>query len=215
MKSTPALTAPAAAPMPVIASPSAGPAASIEDATIKVNNILMSIIAQKLKRPSKISSAAKRPLEELGSALSIGHSGVLGKYTSDLVSHLISGKMPSGFNSPVIKTHLVKTWGLGPSRTDGVLLLRTTTEPAKHLSSEAEGKAWLDTVVTIYAQHSGISLSSGGAGGASSSSRGGAIINSEEFLKFHAEQEQFATQHSELYRACSVVEGDACSQGQW
>ncbi|KAG1835332.1 acyl transferase domain-containing protein [Suillus subalutaceus] len=231
VESTPALAAPAAAPTPVVASPLAGPAASIEDAPIKANNILMSIIAQKLKKKIEevsvsktikdlisskstlqneilgdlqleLSSAPEKgdelPLEELGSALSVGHSGALGKYTSGLVSCLIGGKMPGGFTSSTINAHLAKTWGLGSSRADGVLLLGTTMEPAKCLSLEAEGKAWLDTVVTIHAQHSGISLSSGGAGGAGSSSGGGATINSKGFLKFRAEQEQFATQHVEL-----------------
>jgi fatty acid synthase subunit beta len=162
--STPAI--PIAAPTPVAASPSAGPAASIEDAPIKANDILMSIIAQKLKKKIEeipasktikdlvggkstlqneilgdlqleFSSAPEKgeelPLEELGSALSVGHSGALGKYTSGLVSRMIGGKMPGGFNSSAIKTHLAKNWGLGSSRADGVLLLGTTMEPAKHL----------------------------------------------------------------------------------
>ena len=139
------------------------------------------------------------PLEELGSALGVGHSGSLGKYTSGLVSRMVGGKMPGGFNITSIKGHLSKAWGLGPSRSDGVLLLGTTMEPAKRLGSEPEGKAWLDTVVAAYAQRSGISLLAAGAGGGSNGGGTGATINSEEFLKFQAEQEQFAAQHIELY----------------
>ncbi|KAF9467993.1 fatty acid synthase [Collybia nuda] len=138
------------------------------------------------------------PLEELGSALSAGFSGSLGKYSNGLISRLIGGKMPGGFNASAMKAHLSKSWGLGPSRSDGVLLLATTLEPPKRLGSELEGKAWLDGVVTIYAQRSGISLSAPGAG-ATSGGGGGATINSEEFLKFQADQEQFAAQHVELY----------------
>ena len=74
-----------------------------------------------------------------------------------------------------------------------------TMEPAKHLGLEPKAKAWLDTVVATYAQRSGILLSVAGAGGASGGGGGGATINSEEFLKFQAEQEQFAAQHIELY----------------
>ena len=51
-----------------------------------------------------------------------------------------------------------KNLGLGSSRSDGVLLLGTTLEPPKRLTSEAEGKSWLDGVVFAYAQRSGISL---------------------------------------------------------
>ena len=59
--------------------------------------------------------------------------------------------IPGGFNTSSIKGYLAKTWGLGPSRSDGVLLLATTLEPPKHLASKAEAKAWLDSVISIYA----------------------------------------------------------------
>ena len=139
------------------------------------------------------------PLEELGSALGSGFSGTLGKYTSGLITRLVGGKMPGGFNMSAIKSYLSKSWGLGPSRADGVLLLATTMEPPKRLGSEAEAKAWLDSVVTVYAQRSGISLSSGVAAGGAGGGSGGPTINSEEFLKFQAEQEWFAAQQVELY----------------
>jgi fatty acid synthase subunit alpha len=80
------------------------------------------------------------PLKELDAALGVGHSG-LGKYTWGLVSHMVGGKMSGGFNITSIKAHLSKAWGLGLTRSDGVLMLGTTTEPTKHLGSEAEAKA--------------------------------------------------------------------------
>lgn len=107
--------------------------------------------------------------------------------------------MPGGFNASAIKTYLSKSWGLGSSRADGVLLLGTTMEPAKRLASESEAKAWLDTIVSLYAQRSGITLTSGGAGGAAAGAGGGAVINSEEFLKFQADQNKFVAQQVELY----------------
>ena len=57
----------------------------------------------------------------------------------------------------------------------------------------SEAKAWFDSIISLYAQRSGINLSTGGSSG------GGARINSEEFLKFQAEQEKFAVRHIELY----------------
>ena len=220
---------PVAAPPPVASS---GPVASIEDVPVKATEILLVIVAQKLKKKvdevpltksikdlvggkstlqneilgdlqQEFSSAPEKgeelPLEELGSALGTGFSGSLGKYTTGLVSRVIGGKMPGGFNSSAIKAYLAKSWGLGPSRSDSVLLLATTLEPPKRLASEPEAKAWLDGVVSVYAQRSGISLSVPGAGGASGGTAGGATINSEEFLKFQADQEKFAAQHVELY----------------
>lgn len=138
------------------------------------------------------------PLDELGAALSVGYTGALGKHTNGLVSRMIGAKMPGGFNVTTAKTHLNKTWGLGPARSDAALLLGVTMEPAKRLGSEAEAKSWLDSVATEYAKQAGIALSSGGGGGGAAAS-GGAVMNSEEFLKFQAEQQLFAAQHVELY----------------
>jgi fatty acid synthase subunit alpha, fungi type len=50
-------------------------------------------------------------IEELGSVLQTCFSGSLGKYSTALVSRLIGGKMPGGFNSSAIKSHLSKSWG--------------------------------------------------------------------------------------------------------
>lgn len=160
------------------------------------NEILGDLQQEFLSAPEK---GEELPLDELGPALGNGNSGGLGKYTSGLISCLIGGKLPGGFNSSAVKAHLSKSWGLGPQRADGVLLLGTTMEPAKHLGSEAEAKAWLDGVTAAYAQHSGISLvAPGAAGGGGGGGSGGAVINSEEFTKFQAEQERFAAQHIEL-----------------
>ncbi|KAF8143168.1 hypothetical protein K438DRAFT_1945962 [Mycena galopus ATCC 62051] len=73
--------------------------------------------------PLEFSSAPEKgeelPLEELGGALASGFGGALGKYTTGLVSRVVGGKMPGGFNSSAIKTYLSKTWGLGSGRVDG------------------------------------------------------------------------------------------------
>ncbi|KAF9532470.1 fatty acid synthase [Crepidotus variabilis] len=143
--------------------------------------------------------AEELPLEELGSALGTGFGGTLGKYSTGLISRLVGGKMPGGFNASAIKSYLAKTWGLGPARADGVLLLGTTLEPPKRFPSEPEAKAWLDGVVSVYAQRSGISLSVGGAAGGGGGASGGAVINSEEFLKFQEDQNKFAAQQIEVY----------------
>jgi fatty acid synthase subunit alpha len=117
-----------AAPVPIATAPIAaaapsGPVAAIDDVPIKALDILLVIVAQKLKKkvdevpPSKtikdlvggkstlqneilgdlqaeFASAPEKgeelPLEELGSALGVGHSGSLGKYATGLVSRMIS-----------------------------------------------------------------------------------------------------------------------------
>ncbi|KAH9856627.1 fatty acid synthase [Lenzites betulinus] len=223
----------AAAPVAAAAAPApAGVAVGIEDAPLKATDVLVAIVAQKLKKKvdeiplsksikdlvggkstmqneilgdlqleftSAPDKGEELPLEELGSALGIGYSGTLGKYTSGLVSRLIGGKMPGGFNLSAIKAYLSKSWGIGSARAEGVMLLAATMEPAKRLGSEAEAKSWLDGVVAVYAQRSGISLSSGAAAGGASGGGGGAVINSEEFLTFQAEQQNLAQQQIEVW----------------
>jgi fatty acid synthase subunit alpha len=230
---------PAPAHVPVVATPvvtpsatASGPALSIEDVPIPATDILLVVIAQKLKKKvdeipisktikdlvggkstmqneilgdlqqefaSAPEKAEELPLEELGSALGTGFSGSPGKYSTGLVSRLIGGKMPGGFNASAIKSYLAKTWGLGPMRSDAVLLLATTVEPPKRLSSEAEAKSWLDNVVSIYSRRAGIQLSSGGAAGSGGPGSSGGVINSEEFLQFQADQNKFASQQIEVY----------------
>lgn len=123
------------------------------------------------------------PLEELGAALNTGYSGTLGKHTSGLVTKMINSKMPGGFNLSSVKSHLQKGWGLGPGRTDGVLLVCITTEPAKRLGSEPEAKAFLDAAVQSYAAQAGVTLSQGGGSSAGGGGGGGATISSEELEK--------------------------------
>lgn len=159
------------------------------------NEILGDLQAEFSSAPEK---GEELPLDELAAALSAGYTGSLGKYTTGMVSRLVGGKMPGGFNLSAIKAYLGKQWGLGPIRADGAMLFAITIEPAKRLGSEAEAKAWLDTVAAGYAKQAGISLSTGGSSGGAASG-GGAVMNSEEFLKFKAEQEEFAARHIELY----------------
>ncbi|KAF9508762.1 hypothetical protein BS47DRAFT_1365687 [Hydnum rufescens UP504] len=159
------------------------------------NEILGDLNLEFVSAPEK---GEELPLDKLGSSLSTGYSGALGKHTTGLISCLIGGKMPSGFNLSAIKAYLTKTWGLGPSRSDGVLLLGLTVEPPKRLGSEAEAKTWLNAIVVAYAQQAGISLSSGATSGGGGSS-GGAVINNKEFIKFQVEQHEFARHQVELY----------------
>lgn len=140
--------------------------------------------------------AEETPLEELGASLDGTFPGTLGKHTSSLVAKMISAKMPGGFTLNNAKQHLSTTYGLGTGRTEGVLLMGLTMEPAARLGSEAEAKAWLDSVAQAYAKKAGITLSAGGAGGAAGAGAGGAVavINSEEFDALKAKQNQLIYQ---------------------
>ncbi|GAA5878476.1 hypothetical protein JCM8547_005957 [Rhodosporidiobolus lusitaniae] len=139
------------------------------------------------------------PLSELGAALNQGYSGSLGKYTSGLVARMIGAKMPGGFGLSAVKGHLASAHGLGPGRTDGVLLVALTKEPEKRLGSEAEAKSWLDGVASSYASQAGISLGGGGGSGGGGAVGGGFVMNTEELDKMQAKQNDFVAQQVEVF----------------
>ncbi|WAR63063.1 hypothetical protein PtB15_18B145 [Puccinia triticina] len=159
------------------------------------NELLGSAQAEFGSAPDK---AEVMPLGELGAALQSSYGGTMGKHMSALVSRLIGSKMPGGFGMSGVKSHFSKSWGLGPGRTEGALLMALTMEPPKRLGSEGEAKSYLDSVVQAYGKHSGLALSQGGPAGAAGGSAGGAVINSEEFEKFQQSQDTFVSQHLEV-----------------
>lgn len=160
------------------------------------NELLGSAQAEFGSAPDK---AEEMPLDELGSTLQAGYSGAVGKHLSGLISRLVGSKMPGGFGMSGVRNHLSKSWGLGPGRTDGALLMALTMEPAKRLGSEPDAKAYLDSVVSAYGKHFGLTLSQGGsAGGAGVGSASGSMIDSEEFEKFQQHQDTFVSQQLEV-----------------
>ncbi|CAD6648543.1 HN1_G0022040.mRNA.1.CDS.1 [Saccharomyces cerevisiae] len=131
------------------------------------------------------------PLEELAETFQDTFSGALGKQSSSLLSRLISSKMPGGFTITVARKYLQTRWGLPSGRQDGVLLVALSNEPAARLGSEADAKAFLDSMAQKYASIVGVDLSSAasasGAAGAGAAA-GAAMIDAgalEEITKDH------------------------------
>ncbi|KAJ1994195.1 fatty acid synthase alpha subunit Lsd1 [Dimargaris cristalligena] len=141
------------------------------------------------------------PLDELSESIGASFSGDLGKHSSALIAKLVSSKMPGGFSLTSVKNYLSTTYGLGPQRTNGVLLVATTMEPAGRLGAEPDAKSFLDSVVQTYAQRQGITLTPGGAGGsggAGGAMGGAAMIDSAEFQALQTKQDSFVQQQLEV-----------------
>jgi len=144
--------------------------------------------------------AEENPLSDIAEQLNPSFSGNLGKVSSGLISKMIGGRMPGGFNMGQVKGYLNTRYGLGPQRVDGVLLQGLLYEPNARLGSEAEAKQWLDQIAAAYASSSGITFqsSSGGAGGQGNMS-GVVTVNSEDFLQFRSKTDVLARQQYEAY----------------
>ncbi|OUM69465.1 hypothetical protein PIROE2DRAFT_38102 [Piromyces sp. E2] len=112
------------------------------------------------------------PLNELAGQIGSG-SIAMGKYSQTLVNKLIGAKMAAGFTKGKIHAYLSQKYGLGPKRSDALLLFGLTNEPASRFGSEDEAKAWLDKTASMYSGFAGVSLSAVSAGAAPA---GGAAV---------------------------------------
>ncbi|SPO24499.1 related to fatty acid synthase, beta and alpha chains [Ustilago trichophora] len=178
---------------------------SVGGKSVLSNELVSDLLAEFGNLPER---GEELPLEELGGALQAGYSGTLGKTTSGLVTRTVGGKLPGGFNLSAVKSHLQKAWGLGAGRVEGALLVAITMEPAKRLGSEAEAKAWLDSVAQTYAGLAGISLSQASAGGGGGGS-GGVAISSEELDKLKAQQDDHVRRQIQVLERYLNMDGRA------
>ncbi|KAI8317847.1 hypothetical protein GQ54DRAFT_241705, partial [Martensiomyces pterosporus] len=138
----------------------------------------------------------------------------LGKHTSSHIARLFSAKMPGGFTQSAARSLLQTAYGLGPQRQDALLLAALTMEPASRLPSEAEAKAWLDSVSQAYAKSSGIAYTAASASGGGGSV-GGAVFNSAEFDKAQREQREHVLQQMQVlarYAGVDLREGARSSE---
>jgi len=110
---------------------------------------------------------------------------------------MISAKMPPGFNMTAVKDYLQTTWGLGPGRQTGVLLLAITSEPASRLTTSDEAKSFLEKTIQRYSTHAGVSLSIASAGTGASASIGSAV-DASMLQAIKADQTDYLRKQMEL-----------------
>lgn len=150
------------------------------------------------------------PLQELADQFQDTFNGALGKQTSSLIARLMSSKMPGGFSVGAARKYLQSRWGFQAGRQDAVLLHALTNEPAQRLGSEADAKAFFDSVTQKYAASEGLSLSSATAA-ASSGGAGGAVIDSAALDAVTKESRDLARQQLETlarYLKIDLTKGD-------
>ncbi len=104
-------------------------------------------------------SSEERSLADLGTFLSSSFSGTPGRHSTSLVAKMFSSKMPAGFNLAAARKYLKSRWGLESGRQTGVLLMGIAPEPISRLSDDDAARAFFDSVVSRYAIHEGITLS--------------------------------------------------------
>ncbi|KAI0384967.1 putative fatty acid synthase alpha subunit FasA [Hypomontagnella monticulosa] len=197
------IQAPVAAPVAVVSAPIA--AASTVDKDFTPTDVILSLVAQKLRRAfDEVSlsesiqnlSGGKSTLQNeligdlaaefgdlpdgsestamdaLGEKLASGFSGKLGKSSKKLVERFLSSKMPGGFGQTEMVAYLGSRWGLGSNSQTAVQCFCITIEPAARLSDVGQVHEFLDSAVSRYAKHAGVSLPTQPAGGAAPGASG-------------------------------------------
>ncbi|OAA56954.1 fatty acid synthase alpha subunit [Niveomyces insectorum RCEF 264] len=155
------------------------------------------------------------PLDELSASMQATFDGNLGKHSQALIARLISSKMPGGFNITTARKYLETRWGLASGRQDGALLLAITMEPPARLGSEADAKAYLDSVTQAYATNAGISLSSSSSAGPDAGAGGGMMMDPAAIDALTKDQRALFKQQLELlarYLKMDLRAGDKANQ---
>ncbi|PVU85583.1 hypothetical protein BB559_006933 [Furculomyces boomerangus] len=113
----------------------------------------------------------------------------LGSYTAVKVSRLIISKMPVGFTLPSVKSILKTKYGLGPLRSDLLLLVGITMEPDSRIPSNDEAHNWINKVAMEYASIANITYKSSDGGAGQGTVSTGVVVNSEELTKIQKKQD--------------------------
>ncbi|KAJ1962768.1 fatty acid synthase alpha subunit Lsd1 [Dipsacomyces acuminosporus] len=143
--------------------------------------------------------AEELSIKELSSSLS-AFSRKLGKHTSAQIARLFSSKMPGGFTQSSARAYLQGVYGLPPSHQDALLLVALTMAPAERIATEAEAKAWLQSVAQAYANREGISLSAMGSSGLMPGAVSGqTMVNSAEFDRAQRRQHEHTMQQIQVF----------------
>ncbi|GMG47207.1 unnamed protein product [Aspergillus oryzae var. brunneus] len=181
--STPAAPAPVAAPPVVVQTapqPAAQAAVAVPDVDLSAIDVVISIVAQKIRKAFDEVPAAKSirdlsagsedlALEALASHFT-NFSGRPGKVMGGHIDRLVAARMPAGFNQAKIRDYLSSHWGLGLNRQTTVLCYAVTMEPAARLADAGQATQFLDSVVSRYGGKAGIALQKRAEGGASQTS---------------------------------------------
>jgi fatty acid synthase subunit alpha, fungi type len=144
-----------------------------------------------------VDSPENVPIDELGGTIQPSFNGALGKHTAGLVTRLISSKFPGGFNITQARAYLSTRWGLGSGRSDSVMLLALTNEPAARLGGEADAKTFLDSMAQKHASRAGVTLASPAA--AAAGGGGGAVVDSAAMEALTKSQKHLVGQQMELF----------------
>ena len=147
------------------------------------------------------------PLSELASAVKSGE--VLGKQSSMLISKMISGKMPSGFNLKACTKYLESRWGLGRVRQQHVLLEAILNEPPARLESPNAAKVFLDGCCELYASRLILDLGSSAA----QVSQSTVAVDPEAVNALNEKQNQYLTKQLSVLAKHLGVELSSAAKG--
>ncbi|KAI9045886.1 3-oxoacyl-synthase [Aspergillus affinis] len=117
------------------------------------NELTGDLVAEFGKVPEGVEDMS---LTALGEALQGGFVGKPGKQMAALVSRLVSGRMPAGFNQNAIQDYLKSRWGLSKGHSIVPMCFATTVEPQLRLPDLETAQTYLDELVNRYGTFQGV-----------------------------------------------------------
>lgn len=134
----------------------------------------------------------------VGEILQRGFTGKPGKQMAALVSRLVSGRMPAGFNQNAIQDYLQSQWGLSKEHSIVPICFATTVEPQARLSSSEEAQAYLDELINRYAPFQGIEFTAASDQNNQSSRPHSVVIDAASFDAVNKEHRDFQRKQLDL-----------------
>ncbi|OQS01704.1 fatty acid synthase subunit alpha [Achlya hypogyna] len=103
-----------------------------------------------------VDGVAETKLGDL--APKLGSYNKPGKYFTATVAKLLSSKLPGGFSASQLRAFMAQERCLGPNRVEIALIHSLVHAPEARFATDAEAKAWINTVVDDYATVAGVSI---------------------------------------------------------
>ncbi|KAH8429035.1 uncharacterized protein LDX57_006706 [Aspergillus melleus] len=130
-------------------------------------------------------------LTALGEVLQGGFVGKPGKQMSALVSRLVSGRMPAGFNQNAIQDYLQSRWGLSKGHSTIPMCFATTIEPQTRLPNLETAQTYFDELVNRYGAFQGVDFIAATDQNNQNSRRQSMVIDSASLEVLNKDQRDF------------------------
>jgi fatty acid synthase subunit alpha len=123
----------------------------------------------------------------------------IGKHVSNLISRLVSSKMPGGFSQASARDYLESYWGMGSQLQKSVICAAVTIQPSDRLQSVEAAREFFDSVTKRYSAFTGAHFNPRDPNSPGGSAAQGLTIDAEQMKTIMADEDKYLRkQHTVL-----------------